>query len=215
MEHSMKIIDLRQRTAVWHAWRAKGITASESAVILGRSRYKTARQLWNERIGFVKPDDPSRKPCVQRGNAFEDHVRKGFEDRHNTILLPLCVESAEHSVLRASLDGLNDDGEPAELKVPTETTYRKLVEQGEQATAYQLAWVQLQHQLFVTEAGQGWLVFDPCLPGASPLEFCIRRYDDFLRNELIPACLAFWGELRAGQMPDPDSNAATAPSFYF
>jgi putative phage-type endonuclease len=211
----MQIIDLCQRTPTWQAWRAKGITASESAVILGRSPYKTNERLFAERTGQREPEDLSRKPCVQRGIAFEDKVRQGFEERHDTLLLPLCVESTEHPILRASLDGLSDAGEPVELKVPTEKTYRQLVEQGERATAYQLAWVQLQHQLFVTEAAQGWLVFDPCIRDLPPLEFPIQRYDDFLHNELIPGCLAFWEQLQAGQMPEPQSEAATAPSFYF
>jgi hypothetical protein len=74
---------------------------------------------------------------------MEDHVRQGFEERHDTPLLPLCVESTQEPVLRASLDGLSDDGEPVELKVPTTKTYQLLVEQREQATAYQLAWVEL------------------------------------------------------------------------
>ncbi|MBK1630654.1 hypothetical protein CKO31_07830 [Thiohalocapsa halophila] len=211
----MKILDISQRTSLWHAWRAKGITASESAVILGRSPYKTPLQLFNERIGFIKPEDPATKPCVRRGIAFEDHVRQGFEERHHTILLPLCVESTEHQVLRCSLDGLSDAGEPVELKVPTQSTYKQLIAQGEQATAYQLAWMQLQHQLYVTEARQGWLVFDPWLSGLEPLEFCVQRYDAFLCNELIPACLAFWEQLQAGQMPEPASEPTTATSFYF
>jgi len=142
-EHRMKIVDLCQRTADWHAWRAQGITASEAAVILGRSPYKPPGRLWDERMGLVAPEDLSRNPCVQRGVAMEDHVRQGFEERHDTPLLPLCVESTQEPVLRASLDGLSDDGEPVELKVPTTKTYQLLVEQREQATAYQLAWVEL------------------------------------------------------------------------
>ena len=42
----MKIIDVAQRTPEWDRWRAQGITASESAVILGRSPYKTLWRLW-------------------------------------------------------------------------------------------------------------------------------------------------------------------------
>jgi putative phage-type endonuclease len=212
MEYSMKIIDLRQRTAVWHAWRAKGITASESAVILGRSPYKTNERLFAERTGQREPEDLSRKSCVQRGIAFEDHVRKGFENRHNTILLPLCVESTEHAVLRASLDGLSDDGEPVELKVPTPKTYQLLTAEGEQATAYRLAWVQVQHQLYVTDASHGWLVFDPWLKDLPPLEYRIERYDDFVGNELLPAALRFWQAITFGLNR---TIAPSTPSFYF
>jgi len=200
----MKIIPLTQRTSEWNQWRAKGVTASEAPIILGRSPYKTRRQLWNERIGLAEPEDLSSKPCVQRGIKMEDQVRQGFEDRHDTFLLPFCAESTEHSVLRASLDGLSDDGEPVELKVPTEKTYQAIVAQGVQATAYQLAWVQLQHQLYVTGASQGWLVFDPCLPDQPSLEFQINRDDGFIDNELVPACLQFWTAIETGKPPELD-----------
>jgi len=204
----MQIIDLVQRTKPWHAWRARGVTASEAAVILGRSPYKTRQQLLQERLGLSPADDLSTKPCVQRGIAFEDQARHAFEDRHNTLLLPVCAESTEHPVLRCSLDGLNDDGEPVELKVPTEKTYRLVAKDREQSIAYQLAWVQVQHQLYVTNAVRGWLVFDPCCNGLPALDFVIERYDSFLEAELVPGCLQFWALLHT-------PAAETATSFYF
>ena len=161
-EHTMNVINVSQRTPEWHAWRAAGVTASEAAVILNRSPYKTPWRLWAERTGVAAPEDLSSKPCVQRGIQLEDQVRRGFEERHGTILLPLCAESTEHPVLRAHSMDSATTGEPVELKVPTDKTYQHVVSEGEQALAYQLAWVQLQHQLYVTEAQQGWLVFDPC-----------------------------------------------------
>ena len=200
----MKLIPLKQRTPAWEHWRSEGITASEVPVILGRSPYKTPWRLWAERTGVVTPEDLSGKPCVQRGIALEDQVRRAFEDRHGTLLLPLCAESTDHPVLRCSLDGLNDDGEPVELKVPTERTYRRLTQEREQATAYQLAWAQLQFQIFVTEAPRGWLVFDPCLSGSPPLEFAIARDEPFLTTALIPACLAFHKCIIDGQAPEYD-----------
>jgi putative phage-type endonuclease len=202
----MKLISLKQRTPAWEAWRTQGVTASEAPVILGRSPYKTPWRLWAERTGVVAPEDLSAKPCVQRGIALEDQVRRGFEDRHGTLLLPLCAESTEHPALRCSLDGLNDDGEPVELKVPTERTYRRLTQEREQATAYQLAWVQLQFQLYVTEASRGWLVFDPCLAGSTPLEFAIARDEPFLTNALVPACLAFWDCITTGTSPSQETT---------
>jgi putative phage-type endonuclease len=200
----MKLVPLKQRTPAWEHWRSEGVTASEAPVILGRSPYKTPWRLWAERTGVVTPEDLSGKPCVQRGIALEDQVRRAFEDRHSTLLLPLCAESTEHPVLRCSLDGLNDDGEPVELKVPTERTYRRLTQEREQATAYQLAWAQLQFQIFVTEAPRGWLVFDPCLSGSPPLEFAIARDEPFLTTALIPACLAFHKCIIDGQAPEYD-----------
>jgi len=201
----MNIIPLTQRTPEWERWRAQGITASEAPVIVGRSPYKSAWQLWAERTGVAKPEDLSANPLVQRGIQREDQVRNAFEERHGTILLPLCVESDAHPVLRCSLDGLNDDGEPVELKVPTDRTYQRLLTEGEEAVAYRIAWVQLQHQLCVTGAARGWLVFDPCLRDKPALEFGIARDEDFLRDELIPACLAFWEAIQTGTAPQRDA----------
>jgi hypothetical protein len=39
------------------------------------------------------------------------------------MLLPLCGESEDHPVLRASFGGIADDGSPVELKVPVERTF--------------------------------------------------------------------------------------------
>jgi len=71
----------------------------------------------------------SRNPFVQRGIALEDQARQSFEDRHSTILLPLCVQSDEYPILRASLDGLSNEDEPVELKVPTDKTYKDVAAQ--------------------------------------------------------------------------------------
>lgn len=59
----MKIVDLTQRSPEWLRWRAQGVTASEAAVVLDRSPYKTPWRLWAERTGLArKPDDPPPDP---------------------------------------------------------------------------------------------------------------------------------------------------------
>lgn len=200
----MAIIDLRQRTPEWHAWRARGITASEAPVILGRSPYKTPWQLWAERIGLHDAEDLSHNAAVQRGIAFEDRVRQGFEQRHQTLLLPVCAESDSDPVLRCSLDGWSAQHEPVELKVPTHATYDHLRSQGAQSPAYQIAWVQVQFQLFVMDAAHGWLVFDPCTTDEPALEFSIQRDERFIQMELVPACLNFWTLIEQREAPTVD-----------
>ena len=200
----MNIVNIIQRTPAWHTWRAAGITASEAAAILNRSPYMTPWRLWAERTGMAPAEDLSTKPCVQRGIALEDQARQRFEERHDTILLPACVESAEYPVLRASLDGLSNADEPVELKIPMERTYQLVKAQRDQSVAYQLYWVQCQCQMYVTGAERGWLVFDPCLPDTQPIDFPIVRNETFLRTELVPACLAFWDALSSGKGPEPN-----------
>ncbi len=62
-------------------------------------------------------------------------------------------------MLRASFDGIADDGTPVELKVPAERTFAEVAAKKTEAPAFRLYWPQVQHQLYVAGADQGWLVF--------------------------------------------------------
>lgn len=198
----MQIIDITQRSPAWRRWRAQGVTASEAAIVLGRSPYQSPWRLWAERTGLAKEADLSANPHVQRGVALEDAARRAFEARHDTLLLPVCGESTEEPVLRASFDGIADDGAPVELKAPCPTRYAQLAERGTEAPTFQLYWPQVQHQLYVAGANEGWLVF--YAEDGKLLEFPVVRDETFLAQELVPACLRFWELIRARKPPPVD-----------
>jgi len=200
----MRIVDLSQRSPEWLAWRAQRVTASEAAVILGRSPYQTPWRLWAEKTGLCAPADLSQNPFVQRGIQCEDNARRGFEERHQTWLLPVCAESETHPLLRCSFDGVTETGEPVELKVPGQKTWDAIAQQGTESLAYGLYWVQVQFQCFVAEAERGWLVFDPVKSKVNPLEFEILRDTDFIEQKLVPVCLRFAEMMASGQAPTPD-----------
>ncbi|MBK5968811.1 MULTISPECIES: YqaJ viral recombinase family nuclease [Thiorhodovibrio] len=197
----MKTIDLAQRTPEWHQWRAQGITASESAIILGRSPYKTPWRLWAERTGLAKTADLSKNPLVQRGNRLEDAARQWFEQRYDTLVLPVCGESEEEPLLRASFDGITDAGEPVELKVPSERTLRDVAEHGRAASAFRLYEPQVQHQLYVAGADKGYLVFYQ--EDNDPIVFEITR-DPALITSIVTQGKAFWRALVEEREPEKD-----------
>jgi putative phage-type endonuclease len=198
----MRLIDVIQRTPAWERWRAGGVTASEAAIVLGRSPYKTPWRLWAERTGVATPPDLSQNPHVARGVALEDAARQWFEARHDTLLLPVCAESDTHPVLRASFDGIADDGAPVELKAPAEKTFAEIAADGIDSRAYALYWPQLQHQLYVADADHGWLVFYG--DATRVLEFPIARDAAFLSNDLVPACLRFAEQISRREAPARD-----------
>ncbi len=193
----MKVIDLVQRSPQWHQWRNGGVTASEAPIIMGRSPYKTQWQLWAEKTGLVLPEDLSQNPHVQRGIQLEPQARRTFETRHNDFLLPLCAEADHNAIFRASFDGINDAGEPVEIKCPCESVFKEVQSQQEQSKAYQLYWVQVQHQLLVANSERGWLVF---YFNEQSVEFVIQRDDAFL-SELQSKALAFWEQVQRKQAP--------------
>ncbi len=202
----MRIVDLAQRTPDWHRWRNGGITASEAAVILGRSPYQTRWQLWAQKTGLILPEDLSANPNIQRGIRLEPVARKAYEQKTGDLILPLCAESGSEPLFRASFDGINGAGEPVEFKCPALSTFEEVKQQREQSAPYQLYWVQVQHQLLVSGSDRGWLVFFFQDSGSEELiDFEIVRNDDFL-DELRKSGRTFWQLIASRTEPDKDPD---------
>lgn len=196
----MKIVNLQQREADWLEWRSQGITATDAVIILGRSPYKTPWRLWAEKTGYATPEDLSNNPNVRRGVEREKDARQAFEEKHDDLLLPVCVESSEMPLLRASLDGLRGNGEPVELKCPSETVWNEVCAEGTDSATYQMYYVQVMHQIACTGAAQGWLIF---FFEGEIKEFLIAR-DDALIDEIRVAASAFWELIQARKEPEKD-----------
>ena len=211
----MKIIDIQQRSPEWYVWRNGGITASIPSTILGRNPHKTPWRLWAEMTGKVEPEDLSRSPVVQRGVRKEDLARVEFERRHDEILLPICGEHDTDSDMKASCDGISSRGAPVELKCPHPTTMAAVLTERERSEPYQMYWTQVQHQIYVAGAMEGFLGFycDEPVDGYADaadehgviwVEFRIVRDDAFIENELLPANRAFLTLVREGKAPPKD-----------
>jgi len=164
------------------------------------SPYKTRWQVWAEKTGLILPEDLSNNPLVAAGVAQEDVARRLFESTHDDLLLPVCVESTEYPFLKASLDGLSQENEPVELKVPSESTWNKVNAEGERSDAYQLYFPQVQHQMLVTGARRGWLVF---YREGQLREFCITP-DPAMQDAIVKTASAFWQSIVDGKEPDKD-----------
>jgi len=194
------IVDLEQGTQAWLEWRKTGITASEIAAILGLSPYKTPWQLWAEKTSLIPPEDLSNNPLVAAGVVQEDMARQAFEQVHDDLLLPVCVESTEYPFLKASLDGLSQDNIPVELKVPSESTWEKVNADGKNSEAFNLYYPQVQHQMLVIGASHGWLVF---YRDGQLREFCIEP-DPAMQDAIIKTANAFWQSILDGKEPAKD-----------
>lgn len=195
----MKVVDLKQRTPEWHAWRNAGVTASEAPILLG-SPYKTPWRLWAEKCGLVLPEDLSGNPHVQRGIREEPLARRRFEDRHGVMLLPICGESSIEPVLRASFDGLTDDGRPVELKAPTEDNFREAVAREGESMLYRRYYPQVQAQIFVAEADQGMLSLHY---GEAFMDLPVPR-DERCIEQIVERARAFWECMVTGKEPPLD-----------
>lgn len=196
----MKYINLEQRTPEWRRWRQCGITATDSAVILGMSPYKSRKRLWAEKVGRIEPADLSKNPFVQYGVAHEDDARRLFELAHDICVMPACAEYDGNPIFRASFDGLTPDDEPVEIKCPGDTVLDEVKREGLESRTCRLYAVQVQHQMLVSGAKRGWLVF---FDHGRILEFEIER-DEAIIERILDEGKAFHSLITQGRPPECD-----------
>jgi putative phage-type endonuclease len=197
----MKVIDLRQRSPQWHAWRKQGVSATSAAVVLKENPDKTPWRLWCELTGKVQPQDISMIPQVRIAIMLESHAMAWFEERYGVITLPLCAESSEHPVIRASFDGLMDDLSPVEAKILSDNNFRDVSEMMEESFHYKLYFWQVQHQIYVSGGVRGYLLFYHTRN--EPIVFEILR-DDKAIEKMVAAELSFWSQVVADKEPAKD-----------
>lgn len=138
---------VEQNTEEWHEWRKKGIGASEAPIVLGVSPWKTAYQLWEEKLGLVKRQGENY--ATQKGHDFEEVARQHFEIEYEKSMKPALVEAESVGFIRASLDGISEDGkEILEIKNPGKDAHQLAIDGKVPAYYYP----QIQHQLFASGA---------------------------------------------------------------
>lgn len=195
----MKIIDLKQDSPAWHAWRTNVIGASDAAVLVDASPYKTFWSLWAEKCNVVIPADLSKNPHVIRGKTFEDTARKEIESEfgkdptpkqlksiskeyeqvHSELLVPVCAQHDSYPYIGCSFDGLMRNGTPVEIKIPSDRVFEEVVSQQYSAKAVVFYSFQVQYQLLVSGAKKGFLVFYHLKSGQMQ-RFTIERDDKLL-----------------------------------
>lgn len=204
----MKVIDLGQRTSAWKEWRQEGISATSCAVILGHNPDKTCLELWNELVGLVTPPDLSVIPQVRKGQKYEPMALQAFEEKYGKIGLPICAESDEYPVIRASFDGLLEGGSPVEIKNLCESKHLEVLQLGVKSPAYLLYRWQVMHQMIVSGGEKGYLWF--WSPKHEPKCLVVDR-DEALIAEIIEAELAFWQLVETATAPAADPKRDLLP----
>ncbi len=200
----MRVVDIIQRTPEWYDWRNQGVTASDACVLMGTDPDRTVWQLWAEKLGLTNPPDLSRNPLVRAGIENEPRARHAYEEKYGALLLPVCGESEEQPTLRASFDGIGNDGCPVELKCSSEKVFKEVQSQRVASDAYKQYYPQLQHQIYVSGAAKGTLAV---YHQGEIVVLGIVRNDVFI-IDLAQKALAFWESVQNRIEPakDPDRD---------
>lgn len=139
--------NIEQGTAEWLEMRRSHIGSSDIAAILGISPWKTSYELWLDKTGRLKEDEPNS--AMKRGSFLEEEARLQYCVKTDVAIIPAVKVSKEWSVCIASLDGITmDEDIICEIKCPGPKNF-ELALMGEIPEHYK---AQMQWQLWVTKA---------------------------------------------------------------
>jgi len=196
VERSFDRVAFDQGTAAWHDWRKQGIGASDAPTIMGENPFSTLGGLLEQKLAAVRTNFET--PSMALGVKLEPEARHAYCLHVGADVEPACVQSTQHTWMRASLDGLSADGERVvEIKCGRAAYWRTAKTQ--RPPSYYMG--QLQHILAVT--GLPTIDFVCHFPMKTPIFLTVER-DEVYIEKLIRAEEKFWSlvlELRAAQEP--------------
>lgn len=189
----MKIIYISQRSDSWKAFRKTHIGATDAAVIIGISPWKTPLQLWEEKV-FGKKEEMNN--AMIRGVELEGKARRWAENHFGVALYDKVVQSDEYPWAIASLDGISEDNKIlVEIKCPGEKAH-SLAKEGKYSDTYH---AQVQHQMMVTGCSKcHYISYD----GIEGVVIPIARDDKFI-EEMIDLEIHFLHMMRCLIAPEP------------
>lgn len=140
-----QVMNLKQNSPDWHAYRKIKIGASDAPIIMGVSPYKTVKQLFTEKT--TGESTQFEHAGMRRGHELEPQALALLNERYKSKLESVVLQSDIHPYLIASLDGFDPTLKIAvEIKCPNASDH-ELAKLGEVPAKY---YPQLQHQLMVS-----------------------------------------------------------------
>lgn len=202
--------------AEWLDARRRGLGASDAAVVLGLSKWKSPFNLYAEKVGLLAPS-PEELEWMEWGRRLEPVIAQKYEDdtgRQTRDLGDYALTTGDEPWLIATLDRevLADHTPnkplaplvPGVLELKNAIEYKRDEWAEEPPLEYQ---VQLQHQLAVT--GYSWGSLAVLIGGRAFLWTDMDRNDRFIAK-LLEHEAAFWQRVVREQPPEPDASKATA-----
>jgi len=176
---------VEQGSPEWHELRRRHIGASDAAVILGISPWKTPYELWCEKLGYAEAEKENY--AMRRGKNLEEEAREYFGNEMGIVFFDDVKVSDEFPFLMASLDGIDLDRKIAiEIKCLGLDKHVFFTENGDIPDFYIS---QMQHQMRVYDLDQ--MYFGSYYPGHKCRPILVKRDQAFL-DIYIPLARKFW-----------------------
>jgi putative phage-type endonuclease len=198
----------------WLQTRAKYLGGSDCAAALGLNPWKSAYDLWVEKVSGVS--EPVDNEAVYWGTVLEDVVAKDFEKRTGKKVhrVNQMIVSEQHPFMAANIDR-KITGEDALLECKTTNAFNSSDWKDNVPEAY---YMQVLHYLAVTGYSVAYIAV--LIGGQQYKQFEIKR-DEAKIKKLIELERAFWQRVENEEPPDidratnvidlqyPDSNGET------
>jgi len=171
------------------AKRQNGIGASDSAIIMGYSNYKTPYQLYLEKTGIVS-DEEELTEQQYWGNALEPLIIKRFAEENNVkVTFPDTVYHPEYPFIFANLDGWIES-ERAVVEAKSANAYQRKEWDVNTADGIPLTYlIQIAKQCAITDASRGYCAV--LIGGMEYMQFVYER-DRALEDLIIESDKEFW-----------------------
>lgn len=195
----MELLNLEQGTSEWLEARKSHFTASDAPAVMGASKYKTRKQLLDEKSGAeTEVITPAKQKLFNKGHKAEDEARNVLALETLDEYLP-CVgiqTEIQGLPLMASFDGRSDDEDHLfEHKLWNQTLAENVRNGALEPSHY---W-QLEHQLLVDEKAE--YVLFVVSDGTGQNREMMKYYSQpERREELIKAWAIFQKDLESHQV---------------
>jgi len=188
---------LEQGTAEWLALRKTKITATDAAVIMGASPYKTRLELYHEKLSDEPPKPPNER--MKRGTDLEPVARDLFILKSGMTMHPVVLVN---DWTMASLDGISQCGNfVLEIKCPGKKDHDVALS-GKIPDHY---YPQLQHQMYVSGVQ---LAYYFSFDGFDGVTVEVKRDDEYIER-MITEEFKFYMHLQQKTPPPPIGDEYT------
>ncbi len=201
----------------WRLARRQGLGGSDMAAVLGVHPYKTAEDVYLDKLGLLPEQPPS--PAMRRGEVLEPIAADEYQARTGRKLqrghagLPTGILAhPEHPWLRANIDRVvmpAEDRTLAEIKVPGLPVFAKIKRQGVPPH------IQVQGQHYLAVTGYQRVVFIVFNAERWELVDAEVERDEEIIGHIIEAGARFWRdhvERRVPPEPATDEPQVKLPS---
>lgn len=187
--------DIKQGSDEWLALRKTKITATDAAVIMGISPWKSITQLYYEKMPGFLPTKPNE--WMRRGTELEPIARDLFNAK-TEMTFKMIPKVAIRDWAMASLDGISVCNVILEIKCPGPKDH-SLALQGKIPEYY---YPQLQHQMYVCDSQKNYYFsFD----GVDGVIVEIKRDDEYI-EKMVKQEIKFYECMKNKTPPDPSEN---------